>query len=204
MAGPGERGGGRRWSGWTGWVDSPRADGGRVDGQVGCLLNCHRFYPCGQGWPHPPGRPHPPPGPRPWAARRGKGSWLFLPGCFLASPSPFPITALRQPQLLSLQTIPPAQGRWGSQPGAPRGPALRPPASAGTSWDPRNKPWRKRLPPCSHLTGGEAEARWEEGCSGTGTSSLTPKRAIGTQLFFLMFNIFSLILERGSGRGRER
>lgn len=141
-------------------MDSPRADGRRADGQVGCLLNCPRatrFYPVSRAGHMP--RPATPPGPRPGAARRGKGSWPFLPGGFLASPSPFPITALPQPQLLSLQTIPLPQGRWGSQPGAPGGPALRPPASAGTSWDPRHKPRRKRLPPCSHLTGRETEAR---------------------------------------------
>lgn len=158
VAGPGERGGDRRWSRWTGWVDSPRTGGGRVDGQVDCLLNGPRAAGAGfilwAGLATPPATP---PGPRPGAARRGKGSWLFLPlAASWPPPRPFlPLPFLSFSFCLCKQYLRPKA--------AARNSALKVPSKCWHILGPETQTPEEAAAACSHRTEREAEARTGRG-----------------------------------------
>lgn len=108
---------------------------------------------CGQGWPHPRPRPLA----RGLGLPGGKGKLVVPPaGGFLASPSPFPTTALPQLQFLSLQTVPPPKA-------AARNSALK---AASKRWHilgPETQTPEEAAAACSHLTEREAEARTGRG-----------------------------------------
>lgn len=127
---------------WTGGLSSEWSQGCRC-----------RLYPVGRAG-HTPGHA---PWPEAWGCPEGKGKLVVPPaGGFLASPSPFPTTALPQLQFLSLQTVPPPKA-------AARNSALK---AASKRWHilgPETQTPEEAAAACSHRTEREAEARTGRG-----------------------------------------